>query len=124
MTQGPNHEDFLRDIAQTFTGLDVFVQRGLEKIELGHIHLAEVAAGDSSVIYLYFGHEPVAAPYPMNRVWARTQLQGAVRIDFLKQGEEPFLDLGIVPFPSPAPMPPRYVAKRFHTGGNGRIDEI
>ncbi len=124
MTQGPNHGDFLRDVAQTFTGLDVFVQRGLEKIELGYVHLAEVAAGDSSVIYLYFGHEPTVAPYPLNRVWERTQLQGAVRIDFLKRGEEPSLDLGIVPFPSPAPVGPRYMAKRFHTGRDGRVDEF
>lgn len=124
MTQGPNYGDFLRDVAQTFTGLDVFVQRGLEKIELGYVHLAEVAAGDSSVIYLYFGHEPVAAPYPMNRVWERTQLQGAVRIDFLKKGEEPSLDLGIIPFPFPAPVPPRYVARRFKTGEGGRLEDI
>lgn len=123
MPQGPNHGDFLRDIAQTFTGLDVFVQRGLEKIELGYIHLAEVAAGDGA-IYLYYGHEPTKAPYPMNRVWDRLQLQGAVRMDFLKKGEEPSLDLGIIPFPIPPAQPPRYVARRFSTGGNGRMDDI
>lgn len=93
-------QDFFEEVAKGFTGHTVFLQRGGETLELGKVLLGEVAAGGESAIYLYFGHPPVAAPYPLSRLWDRMQLQGALRMDFLKRGAASVVDMSVLPFPA------------------------
>ena len=71
-------------------------------LQLGKTHLGEVAAGGEEAVFLYFGHEPQAAPAPLSMVWDQIQLQGALRMDFLKKGDMPVVDASLMsPFSVP-----------------------
>ena len=96
------NKEFLEAVAKLFTGCNIFIQAGVDTLQLGKAHLGEVAAGGEEAVFLYFGHEPQAAPAPLSMVWDQIQLQGALRMDFLKKGDMPVVDASLMsPFSAP-----------------------